>query len=217
MPQTLRIRELGLTDYETTWRAMQAFTTERNKNTTDELWLTEHSAVYTLGLNRKDVRLPNRDDIPLVLVDRGGKITYHGPGQAVIYLLIDLKRKGLNVRKLVSAMENAIISLLEESVEENAITATVKSGAPGVYVGDKKIASLGLRLKNNCCYHGLALNIAMDLTPFAAIDPCGYPGLEVTQTSDFGVNISLHDAGKALVSKLAANLNYTECMTEKSA
>ena len=213
MQQTLRIRQLSLTDYETTWRAMQAFTAGRNENTADEFWLTEHHAVYTLGLNRKDIQLPSRNDIPLVLVDRGGKITYHGPGQAVVYLLIDLKRKSLTIRQLVSTMENAIVSLLEE----NGITAKARPDAPGVYVNDSKIASLGLRLKNNCCYHGLALNIDMDLAPFDAIDPCGYQGLQVTQARDLGITISPQDAGIALLSRLAENLNYTKCLTKNSA
>lgn len=179
----LRIRQLGRTDYETTWHAMQEFTAERDTDTADELWLTEHAAVYTLGLNRKDVRLPGREDIPLVLVDRGGKITYHGPGQVVIYLLIDLKRRGLSIRQLVSAMENAIIALLAEY----RISAEARADAPGVYVEGEKIAALGLRLKNGCCYHGLSLNVDMDLAPFAAIDPCGYQGLKVTQVRDLGI------------------------------
>lgn len=205
MQQTLHIRELGLTDYETTWHAMQAFTAGRNENTVDEFWLTEHHAVYTLGLNRKQVRLPSRDDIPLVLVDRGGKITYHGPGQAVIYLLIDLKRKGLTIRQLVTAMENGIISLLNK----NGITAKAKPDAPGVYVNGGKIASLGLRLKNNCCYHGLALNIDMDLAPFDAIDPCGYQGLQVTQACDLGITANVDALGNALLEKLKTELGYT--------
>ena len=213
MQQMLNIRELGLTDYETTWRAMQAFTAQRNENTTDELWLTEHYAVYTLGLNRKNVRLPSRDDIPLALVDRGGKITYHGPGQPVIYLLIDLKRRGLTIRQLVSAMENTIVSFLDK----NGIAAKAKPDAPGVYVNGSKIASLGLRLKNNRCYHGLALNIDMDLTPFDAIDPCGYQGLQVTQARDLGIAINPQDAGRALLSGLAENLNHTGCVNENSA
>lgn len=179
----LRIRQLGRTDYEATWHAMQKFTAERDADTADELWLTEHDAVYTLGLNRKEVRLPGREDIPLVLVDRGGKITYHGPGQVVIYLLIDLKRWGLSIRQLVSAMENAIIALLAE----HKISAEARADAPGVYVAGEKIAALGLRLKNGCCYHGLSLNVDMDLAPFEAIDPCGYQGLKVTQARDLGI------------------------------
>lgn len=179
----LRIRRLGRTDYEATWHAMQKFTAERDADTADELWLTEHYAVYTLGLNRKDVRPPCREDIPLVLVDRGGKITYHGPGQVVIYLLIDLKRRCLSIRQLVSAMENAIIALLAE----HKISAVARADAPGVYVKDEKIAALGLRLKNGRCYHGLSLNVDMDLAPFEAIDPCGYQGLKVTQARDLGI------------------------------
>ncbi|HZV99578.1 MAG TPA: lipoyl(octanoyl) transferase LipB [Methylophilaceae bacterium] len=214
MQHRLNIRQLGRTGYEDTWRAMQAFTATRNEATADELWVTEHDAVYTLGLNRKEVRLPNRDDIPLVLADRGGKITYHGPGQVVIYMLLDLKRKGLTVRQLVSAMENAIISLLAT----HGISAESCPDAPGVYVAGNKIASLGLRLKNQCCYHGLALNVDMDLTPFSAIDPCGYKGLQVTQLRDLdsALDIPMNQPQVAdfLLHQLAANLHYTECLTE---
>jgi lipoyl(octanoyl) transferase len=177
------IHRLGLTDYETTWKAMQAFTASRDADTPDELWLTEHPPVYTLGLNRKGVNPPLRDDIPLVATDRGGKITYHGPGQIVLYLLLDLKRNGLTVRQLVDRMEGAIIALLAEY----GIAAQGRPDAPGVYVDGRKIASLGLRLKNGCCYHGLSLNVQMDLSPFDAIDPCGYPGLQVTQMQDLGI------------------------------
>ncbi len=206
MQASLAIRQLGRTDYQTTWHAMQDFTAKRDASTPDELWLTEHDAVYTLGLNRKDVRPASRQDIPLVMVDRGGKITYHGIGQVVIYLLIDLKRKGLNVRQLVSAMEKAIMDLLAE----HHITATARADAPGVYVAGRKIASLGLRLKQQCCYHGLALNVDMDLSPFDAIDPCGYQGLEVTQLRDLGISANPEKVGSALLKKLAANLAYTD-------
>lgn len=177
------IRRLGLTDYETTWRAMQTFTAARDATTPDELWLTEHPPVYTLGLNKKDVAPPLRSDIPLVPTDRGGKITYHGPGQIVIYLLLDLKRRGLTVRQLVNHMENAVIDLLADY----GITAVARTDAPGVYVDGRKVASLGLRLKNSCCYHGLSLNVDMDLAPFDAIDPCGYQGMQVTQTRALGI------------------------------
>ena len=162
---------------------MQQFTVERDENTPDEIWLTEHDAIYTLGLNRKDVRLPSRTDIPLVLVDRGGKITYHGPGQIVIYLLVDLNRKGISIRQLVSTMENAIIDLLGHY----SIVAEARADAPGVYVNGEKIAALGLRLKNGRCYHGLSLNVRMDLSPFDAIDPCGYEGLKVTDMHTLGI------------------------------
>ena len=194
-------RNLGLSDYQTTLTAMQAFTKNRHAQTPDELWLTEHQSVYTLGLNRKNVRLP-QNDITLVLVDRGGKITYHGLGQVVIYLLLDLKRRNLNVRQLVNKIEASII----ESLAQHGITATAKADAPGVYVGEKKIASLGLRLKNNCCYHGLSLNVNMDLTPFFAIDPCGYVGLEVTQTKNLGIDDTPQQMGEALLKRLQEKL-----------
>ncbi|HQR50226.1 MAG TPA: lipoyl(octanoyl) transferase LipB [Methylophilaceae bacterium] len=196
-------RHLGLTDYEATWRAMQDFTAQRQADTPDELWLTEHPPVYTLGLNRKDVRLPWRDDIPLVLTDRGGKITYHGPGQIVLYLLLDLKRSGLKIRQLVDCMEGAIINLLAEY----GITSQGRPDAPGVYVEGKKIASLGLRLKNGCCYHGLSLNVDMDLSPFEAIDPCGYRGLQVTQMRDLGI---IHGSGEYASRLTAAMMKSLE-------
>ena len=194
-------RDLGRTDYQATLANMQAFTTGRNAQTPDELWLTEHDSVYTLGLNRKDVRLP-ANDIPLVYVDRGGKITYHGRGQVIIYLLIDLNRRKLKVRQLVSVIENSMI----ECLAKFKITAIAKNDAPGIYVANKKIASLGLRLKNNCCYHGLSLNVDMDLAPFAAIDPCGYQGLEMTQTKDCGIAQTPQQMGEALLQLLQKNL-----------
>src|SRR5450830_1254205 len=193
MPQ-LVVKQLGRTDYETTWRAMQDFTANRDALTADEIWITEHDAVYTLGLNRKLVRVPSDTSIPVVLADRGGKITYHGAGQLIVYLLIDLKRRGLSIRQLVSAMESSIVELLAE----HSVKAYAKADAPGVYVlinqVESKIASLGLRLKNQCSYHGLSLNIDMDLSPFSAIDPCGYTGLQVTQTCDLGLPIDLPQA-----------------------
>ena len=204
MSSNLVIRELGLTDFETTWLAMQDFTAKRTPQTPDELWVTEHPPVYTLGLNRKDVRMPSRSDIPVVNTDRGGKITYHGPGQLVVYCLIDLKRNGLNVRQLVSAIENAVVQLLAEF----NIPAAARADAPGVYVQDKKIASVGLRLKNQCCYHGLSLNVEMDLSPFNAIDPCGYRGLEVTQTKDLGIALPVSKIAEKLLNYLTHQLNY---------
>jgi lipoyl(octanoyl) transferase len=192
------IRRLGLTDYETTWKAMQAFTASRDADTPDELWLTEHPPIYTLGLNKKGVNPPLRDDISLLPTDRGGKITYHGPGQIVLYLLLDLKRNGLTVRQLVDRMEGAIIALLAEY----GVAAQGRPDAPGVYVGGRKIASLGLRLKNGCCYHGLSLNVQMDLSPFSAIDPCGYRGLQVTQTCDLGIIVNKEILAEKLLEKL---------------
>lgn len=197
------LKQLGPTDYEPTWQAMQAFTAQRTHDAPDELWLTEHPPVYTLGLNRKDVRMPWRDDIPLVRTDRGGKITYHGPGQIVIYLLLDLKRQGLTVRQLVDRMEGAIISLLADY----GVQAEGRPDAPGVYVNGSKVASLGLRLKNGCCYHGLSLNVNMDLSPFNAIDPCGYRGLQVTQTRDLGITDDYATLANRLIALLQNQLS----------
>jgi lipoyl(octanoyl) transferase len=206
----LTIRSLGQADYEQIWHAMQSFTLSRDTQTADELWLTAHEPVYTLGLNRRDVRMPARQDIPLVMVDRGGKITYHGPGQVVVYLLIDLKRRGWSVRQLVNAMENAIIDLLAAY----NIRAIARADAPGVYVDGRKIASLGLRLKNGCSYHGLALNVDMDLAPFEAIDPCGYQGLQVTQLRDLGVLSTQQEVAEQLLMHLQQQLHQTEILAE---
>ena len=198
----LILRKLGQTDYETTLAAMQAFTHNRTIDTDDELWLTEHESVYTLGLNRKDIRLP-QNDIPVVHVDRGGKITYHGLGQVVIYLLIDLDKRKLKVRELVDIIEGSIIALLAQY----QLSASTQKNAPGVYIGEKKIASVGLRLKKNCCYHGLSLNVDMDLTPFKAIDPCGYANLEMTQTKDWNIPESSQHMGEALLALLKNKLS----------
>ena len=204
MNQKTVIRTLGRTEFETTWRAMQDFTANRTTETPDEFWITEHPPVYTLGLNRNGVRMPSRDDIAVVNTDRGGKITYHGPGQVIIYVLIDLKRKGLNVRQLVSALEGSVVNLLSEF----NVHGLARADAPGVYVQDKKIASVGLRLKKECCYHGISLNVDMDLTPFDAIDPCGYRGLEVTQLKDLGADLTQTDAASKLLKYLTKELNY---------
>lgn len=202
MQTSIIVKRLGLTDFETTWRQMQGFTAARTIETPDELWVTEHPPVYTLGLNRKNVRLPSDSDIPVVLTDRGGKITYHGPGQLIIYTMLDLKRNQLDIRSLVSLLENTVIALLAK----HKITALAKADAPGVYVDNAKIAALGLRIKNNCCYHGLSLNVNMDLTPFKAIDPCGYVGLEVTQTKDLGIEENIAQISESLIDLLKANL-----------
>ena len=183
------IRQLGFTDYIETWHAMQIFTHNRVKDTPDEIWITEHQPVYTLGLNRKGVSLPHRQDIPLIETDRGGKITYHGPGQIMIYLLLNINRIRMTVSQLVFYMESTLISLLATY----GIVAQRIKDAPGVYVNNKKIASLGLRVKNGCCYHGISLNVDMDISPFSAINPCGYEGLEMTQMRDLGVVASVSD------------------------
>lgn len=197
-----RIRRLGLTDYPVTWRAMQSFTAERNTDTRDEIWLTEHPPVYTLGIAGKPEHLLRSDTgIPVIKIDRGGQITYHGPGQLIAYLLIDMKRRHLSVRPLVRLMESAVINLLQEF----NIAAHYRADAPGVYVpldgnNDEcaKIAALGLRIKNGCCYHGLALNIDMDLAPFSAINPCGYAGMRVTQLRELGITETVDNIGMKL-------------------
>jgi len=181
---------------------MQDFTARRTAETPDEIWLLEHPPVYTLGLNGKPEHLPRDTDIPVIKIDRGGQITYHGPGQVVAYLLIDLKRRGYGVRELVSRMERAVIEVLADY----GVMAEARKDAPGVYVDGKKIAALGLRIKHGCSYHGLALNVDMDLAPFAAINPCGYPGLEVTQTRDLNIADGLEALGAKLLQALQRNL-----------
>lgn len=180
--EVVAVRHLGRRDYVPVWRAMQQFTEARTADAQDELWLVEHLPVYTQGMNGKPEHLIDTGGIPVVQVDRGGQVTYHGPGQAVIYLLLDLRRRGWGVRRLVSLMEQAVIELLAGY----GISAGARPDAPGVYVTDKKIAALGLRVRHGCTYHGLSLNVAMDLEPFRRINPCGYAGMEVTQVSDLG-------------------------------
>ena len=176
-PSTLLVRELGLQPYEPIWRAMQALTAERTAQTPDQVWIVQHLPVFTLGQAGRPEHLLDPGEIPVIRVDRGGQVTYHGPGQLILYLMLDLRRRGLGIRELVTAMEQAIIDLLGEC----GVTAQSRREAPGVYVGGRKIASLGLRVRRGCSYHGLALNVDMDLEPFRRINPCGYPGLEVTQ------------------------------------
>ena len=202
--QGARVRQLGRVEYEPTWRAMQAFTAARTPDTPDELWLLEHPPVYTLGQAGKPEHLLRATDIPIVNIDRGGQITYHGPGQLVVYTLVDLRRRGYGIRELVSRMEQAVINVLAAQ----GIAAQRQDGAPGVYVNGAKIAALGLRVKQGCTYHGLALNVDMDLTPFAAINPCGYPGLAVTQCRDLGLEWRMNDAEQALTNALT-NTIYT--------
>ena len=193
------LKVLGTAEYEPTWRAMQSYTAARDASSPDEIWLVQHPPVYTLGVAGRPAHLPRgREDVPVVRIDRGGQITYHGPGQLVAYVLLDMKRSGLTVRPLVRLLERAVIDLLEEY----GISAAGRTEAPGVYVGDAKIAALGLRITRGCCYHGLALNVDMDLSPFHAIDPCGYPGLSVTQLRDLGVTDSIDVVGERLAQHL---------------
>jgi lipoyl(octanoyl) transferase len=207
------VRELGRVEYEPTWRAMKAFTDQRAPDAPDELWVLEHPPVYTLGVAGRAAHLPRVDGgIPVVRTDRGGQVTYHGPGQVVIYLLLDLRRRGLSVRPLVRLMEQAVIDWLAD----HGIEAEGRAEAPGVYVrhpvatstsGEPaKIAALGLRIRGGCCYHGLAFNAAMDLAPFEAIDPCGYPGLKVTQARDLGIAGDAATIGRGLVERLLRRL-----------
>ena len=180
------IRSLGLQEYEPLWRDMQRFTDERNADTPDEIWYAEHPPVFTLGMNASRDHLIAPGGIPVVQVDRGGQVTYHGPGQLMIYPLIDLKRANLGVRDLVSALEKCVVSF----VAEFDIAAIARKDAPGVYVDDRKIASVGLRVRRGASYHGMALNIDLDLEPFSRINPCGFSGLEVTDLKSIGVRAS---------------------------
>jgi len=191
----IEIKRLGQQDYEKVWREMQDFTQNRDENTADEIWIVEHPAVYTLGLNGKTEHLLNIENIPVVETDRGGQVTYHGPGQLVVYLLLDIERLQIGVRKVVTLLEQAMVNTLAQY----GIKAEAKAEAPGVYVDDKKIGSVGLRVKRGCCYHGLSLNNNMDLTPFNHINTCGYPALEVTQLADLNVNIATYELAVPVV------------------
>lgn len=196
------VKHLGLVDYEPTWQSMQVFTDQRQADTPDELWCLEHPPVYTLGLAGKPEHLIMPSSIPVVKCDRGGQVTYHGPGQLVVYLLIDFKRMGIGVRELVRRIEQSVIDLLAEL----GITAYGDENAPGVYVAGEKIASLGLRIKNGAVYHGLSLNVDMDLKPFEWINPCGYAGLKVTQLKDQGAALSVAETAARLLPHLERNL-----------
>ena len=203
---TLHIRRLGRVPYEPTWHAMRdqtlARTGDAGAEAPDELWLLEHPPVFTQGQAGKPEHLLQDIGVPVVPIDRGGQITYHGPGQVVIYLLLDLQRRQIKVRDLVHRIEQAVINLLAEY----GVQAERRAGAPGVYVGDAKVAALGLRIRNGCSYHGVSLNVDMDLSPFAAINPCGYAGMAVTQLRDLGVNVTVSDAGDALLRHLKNQL-----------
>lgn len=203
MNNTLVIRQLNQIDYTTVWQAMQNFTDNRDSDTLDEVWLVEHPKVFTQGQAGKDEHILSSSTIPIVKVDRGGQVTYHGPGQQVIYVLINLKRRKIGVRQLVTLIENSII----DSLADYNITAAAKPDAPGVYVSGKKVASLGLRIRKGCSFHGLALNVNMDLSPFLLINPCGYAGLEMIQTSDISGPKNILEAGESLVKHLAALLH----------
>jgi lipoyl(octanoyl) transferase len=197
-PHAVRLVRLGTVDYLPTYEAMRRFTDARGPSTPDEIWLLEHPPVYTVGLAGRPEHLPRRSDIPLQRIDRGGQITYHGPGQAIVYTLVDLGRRGLSVRAMVRLLEQAVIDVLGRQ----GVVAARRSGAPGVYVDGAKIAALGLRVRRGCAYHGVALNVDMDLAPFSAIDPCGFPGLAVTQTSALGVEADAEGLGVLLATRI---------------
>lgn len=201
----LTIRWLGRKDYQPCWTAMQEFTQSRNEETADEVWLLEHTPVFTQGQNGKPEHVLNPGDIPVVQTDRGGQVTYHGPGQLMVYTLIDLRRKKINVRELVTLLEQSVIDLLAEY----NIPAAAKAEAPGVYVDHKKICSIGLRIRKGCSYHGIAFNVALDLEPFSRINPCGFAQLQMAQFSELGGLQTTQETGRALVKYLMKNLRYT--------
>ena len=203
-PPVARIRRLGRRPYRETWEAMRAFTDARTPDTPSEIWLLEHDPVFTQGQAGRPDHLLAPGDIPVVQTDRGGQVTYHGPGQLVVYLLLSLREAGLGVRGLVSAMEQAVIDLLAE----RRLAAESRRDAPGVYVEGAKIAALGLRVRRGCTYHGLALNVAPDLEPFSRIDPCGYRGMPVTSLQALGIEMTVAQAGDALLPHLCRCIGY---------
>ena len=209
---SLVVRELGLCEYETTMVSMQTFTSRREKNTQDEIWLLQHPPVFTRGVSCR--QLPNRllpSTMKVVDSDRGGQITYHGPGQLVVYLLLDLRRRQLGVRSFVSLLETVII----DALGQHGLEAGRRPEAPGVYVGEAKIAALGLRVRSGCCYHGISLNIDLDLTPFSWIDPCGYAGLAVTSVVEQGVTTSIESIQLSVLRELQSGLDFTTMIKSK--
>ena len=200
------VRRLGLAEYQATYAAMRQFTASRGADTPDEIWLLQHPPVYTTGLACRAQHLPRGAAIELARVDRGGQITYHGPGQLVMYTLLDLARRKLTIRSFVGLLEQAVI----DTLAQHQVAAQRREGAPGIYVNGAKIAALGLRVRSAGCYHGVALNVDMDLEPFLAIDPCGYPGLAVTQTRDLGIKTGADELGEQLAAALARLLEQHE-------
>jgi lipoyl(octanoyl) transferase len=200
------VRSLGLQDYEPVWRAMQRFTDTRTPETTDEIWFTEHPPVFTLGLNASREHLLATGDIPVVQIDRGGQVTYHGPGMLMVYPLIDLKRLGLGVRDLVTALEQSVVDL----ARGYGIDANSRRDAPGVYVSGTKFASVGLRIRRGASYHGMALNVSVDLKPFLRINPCGYAGLEMTDLATLGGDRDLDIVSRKLLPHFLQHLHLQD-------
>lgn len=207
---TVITRFLGVQDYQTCWQAMRQFTDQRNEKTCDEIWLLEHNPVFTQGQNGNPEHLLNPGSIPVIKVDRGGQVTYHGPGQLVVYALVDLRRKKINVREIVTILEKSVIDLLAHY----KIIASSKPKAPGVYIENKKICSVGLRIRKGCSYHGLAFNVSMDLEPFSRINPCGFKQLEMTQLADFIKPIEIKTVEMQLMDYLIKNLGYNDSLLE---
>ena len=205
MTHPCTLRWLGQVEYEPTWRAMQEFTSARDEQTSDQIWFLEHPPVFTLGMNGKHEHVLAPGDIPLVQIDRGGQVTYHGPGQLVVYPLIDVRRLCIGVRQLVVALENAVIAM----AAAHGIEAAGRRDAPGVYVDGQKLASIGLRIRRGSSYHGLALNVAMDLEPFSRINPCGFANLRVTQLRALGAPMTTYDAAIALAPHLLRELGLS--------
>jgi lipoyl(octanoyl) transferase len=201
----LQLVQLGIEPYQAIWQAMQDYTNRRDESTPDQLWLLQHPPVFTLGQAGKTEHLIDPGDIPVVKTDRGGQVTYHGPGQLIAYLLFDLRRAHIGVRTLVNHLEQSVVSLLAEQ----GVTANSRQDAPGVYIAARKVASLGLRVRRGCSFHGLSLNVDMDLSPFERINPCGYPGLKVTQLADQQIQGDITTIGVKLAHHLAHSLGYT--------
>ena len=206
------VRRLGRRDYRETWEAMREFTDARTPTTASELWMLEHNPVFTQGQAGKPEHLLNPGSIPVIQSDRGGQVTYHGPGQIVIYLLLSLREAGLGVRGLVSAMEDSVIALLGQ----HDVLAQARPDAPGVYVGDAKIAALGLRVRRGYTYHGLSLNVDMDLEPFSRINPCGYRDMPVTQARDLGISTPLPELATTLIEQLCQRTGYRATSPHRS-
>lgn len=199
------VRRLGFREYIPVWEAMQRFTAQRDTDTPDELWWVEHPPVFTQGQAGRPEHLLDTGDIPVIQIDRGGQVTYHGPGQLVAYVLLDLARRRMGIRHLVSALERSVVDLLADC----GVEASPRPDAPGVYVAGRKIASLGLRVRRGRCYHGLSLNVDMDLAPFNGINPCGHPSMPMTQLRDLGIALSVEQTAEALLPHLVRRLGYT--------
>ncbi|RUO25272.1 octanoyltransferase [Aliidiomarina minuta] len=205
----LTIRQLNSMQYEPVWQAMQSYTDQRHDDSNDEIWIVEHYPVFTQGQAGKAEHILAPGDIPVVQVDRGGQVTYHGPGQLVVYFLIDIRRRKMGVRQLVTAIEETVVSALADY----GITAAPRADAPGVYIGEEKVCSLGLRIRRGCSFHGLALNVNMDMQPFARINPCGYAGMQMTQTSAHAGPQTIEEAATAVTQAFTKHLNYEQVQT----